>query len=131
MSKYPDIVVREVLETYKSTRNSPFKTARLCGINVAQVFEIVDANQDKVAEATERFGGKGRPEMEPYLVARRKVTDREWDNSLPEIVQARADYEAGTHTMATGRDGSWLLLYSIPLRRRVEAQPGYFSECAA
>lgn len=130
MAKFSEEVVKDVLATYKQTRNSPFKTARKCGIDVADVFAIIDDNQERLKSATEHNGGKGRPELINFAVARRRADDRQWDNKDEAIVKARADYEAGTHEMATGRDGQWLILYSIPRRRREPNRDGYFlPEC--
>ena len=123
---YSTEIVADVLRTYRQTRNSPFKTARLCGIEVADVFAIVDTNQGKLDAAHEHNGGLGREELIPYTVSRRRADDRSWDNTEPAIVKARADFEAGTHEMATGRDGKWLILYSIPRRRREPNRDGYF-----
>lgn len=62
--------------------------------------------------------------MQQFAVARKKA-DQPWDNSVEAIDAARNAYEAGTHIMATGRDGDWLILYSIP-QRRVTPRPGCF-----
>lgn len=123
-------IENEILIAHQKTR-SPHKTATLVGVDVGQVFEVLKKLAPKTGRATPRFGGKGRPELEPFAVARRLAMDRGWDNKQPEIEQARTDYEAGTHDMATGRDGDWLILYSVPLKRRVPNREGYFTmECA-
>lgn len=119
-------IIDEVLRVYRKTRQSPFKTSRLTGITVDKVFQIVDDNRDKLAEALERHGGLGRPELQDYTVARRRVTERGWDNKDEAIAQARLDYENGTHEMATGRDGTWLILYSIPRSKKIKGREGYF-----
>jgi hypothetical protein len=121
----PEIEI-EVIRIYQQTRRSPFKTARQVGVPVQDVFDIVARNKEQLESSGERFGGEGRPDIKPYTVARRRVAERGWDNSLPEIIQARAEYEAGTHEMATGRDGAWLILYSIPRARKVAPRKGYF-----
>ena len=119
-------IIAEILAEYKRCR-SPFKTAKAVGVDVAQVWSVIDTNKDKLSTFEERHGGRGRPDMEKHLVATRRATDRGWENSQPEIAAARAAYEAGTHEMATGRDGAWLLLYSIPRRYPVTGRDGYFT----
>lgn len=126
MVNQPPEVVQEVLRVYRKTRNSPFKTSRICAVPVADVFAIVDQYKDKVESAQERYGGEGRPELYPFTVARRKANVPGWDNTDREIAIARANYEAGTHEMVTGRDGAWLILYSIPRRNKAKGREGYF-----
>lgn len=123
MSLGPEII-EDVLLEYKRTR-SPFRTANLTGLEVSVVWGIIEEHTEKLSAYPERNGGFGRPELEQHIVVRRKVTTREWDNTDPAVAKARADYEAGTHEMATGRDGGWLILYSIP-RKRVQPRPNYF-----
>lgn len=117
-------VVEDVLVEYKRTR-SPFRTAKNTGLDASSVWAIIEANSDRLTSFQERHQGQGRPEIQKYLVARRKVTTREWDNAEPTIAKARSDYEAGTHELATGRDGGWLLMYSIP-RKKTAPRPNYF-----
>jgi hypothetical protein len=111
-------IIDEVLFEYKRTR-SPFRTATNVGLDTAMVWKIIEDNADKLSAHPERNGGQGRPEIIQFIVARRRVTAREWDNQSQDIAEARAKYELGTHDMATGRDGCWLILYSIPLKRAV------------
>ena len=117
-------VIDDVLHEYRRTR-SPFRTATATGIDVKLVWQIVDQHSDKLSSFSERNGGLGRPEMQRYLVARRQVTARQWDNDLPEIAKARANYESGTIEMMTGRDGGWLILYAIP-RKKTSPRQDYF-----
>ncbi|MGN6819304.1 MAG: hypothetical protein ACTHJR_11610 [Sphingomonas sp.] len=117
-------IIDDVLREYRRTR-SPFKTSRATGIGVNDVWNIINDHQDKLGPFEQRWGGDGRPELRPYVVAKRQANDSSWDNTLPEIAQARQDYEAGTHEMCTGRDGSVLILYSIPRRTR-DPRPDYF-----
>lgn len=118
-------VVEDIISEYRRTR-SPFKTANACGVDVAVVWKVIDENKDRMSIYEERFGGKGRPELEQHLVASRRATDREWDNDDRGIIGARKAFEAGTHLMATGRDGQWLLLYCIPRTGAKDPKPNYF-----
>jgi hypothetical protein len=72
----------------------------------------------------EQYGGYGRPELREFLVGRKRAHEV-WDNNDPVIAQARAHYELGTCDMCTGRDGDWLLLYSIP-NKKLKPRPDYF-----
>ena len=127
--------VAEVLRVYHASSRSPFKTGRALNISTAEVFAVLDhageaATGRRGCVAEERHGGHGRPELAKYLVARRQASaSGGWDYDDPEIAAARENYEAGTHEMATGRDGSWLLLYSIPRRYRAPDREGFFTQC--
>ena len=124
MEPTPEIV-EEVLNSYRRLR-SPYKVARECGYEPRVVWSIIDQHADTVALPQERFGGEGRPEMHIYLVARMKPGASGWDNEDGSIALARQRYCDGTHDMATGRDGRWLLLYSIPLKKAISARPDFF-----
>lgn len=117
-------LLEDILLEYKRTR-SPYKIAKALGIDTRVVWEVLEEHSDRLTTRIERFGGFGRPEMQQFMVARRMVSTREWDNQSPEIAVARQRYEAGTHNMMTGRDGGWLILYSQPNKRKVP-RPNYF-----
>lgn len=119
-----DEIIEDVLLEYKRTR-SPFRTANLTGLDASVVWSIIEEHSNKLTAYPERHGGYGRFEVEKYIVARRTVTSRSWDNTDPAIADARLSYEAGTHELATGRDGGWLILYAIP-RKKVTPRPNYF-----
>lgn len=104
---------------------SPSKVSRMLGIDLREILPIADelSGTPRVVRQ-EAHGGYGRPELREFLVARKRAHES-WDNSVPAIAAARLDYELGTHNMATGRDGDWLLLYSIPNRKPVP-RPDYF-----
>jgi hypothetical protein len=118
----------EILAEYAKNpqRFSPFRTAKALGVPIQDVMATVDKSKDLTARMTVRFDGYGRPEMQDYFVARRRAMAQGWDNNEEVIAQARANFEEGTHDMATGRDGPWLILYAIP-RRRKTPRPGYFN----
>ena len=114
----------EVIAEYRRVR-SPYKVANNLGFDVKEVWAVIDANPDAAVQNREHSGGKGRPDLQRYIVASAKAGER-WDNDDPSIVLARQKFCAGTHTMATHRDGSMKFLLSIPLRWPAPAQPDYF-----
>jgi hypothetical protein len=115
----------EIIREFRQTK-SPFKVSNKVGVSVAEVFAVIENHEDKLTVVPERHGGEGRPEIRDSLIAKRKATEREWNNSDPKIVEARRNYEKGTHIMATGRDGAWLLLYSFKRIGRPDPLPDYF-----
>lgn len=110
-------------ELYK--HRSPSKVARNLGISIRDVLSVDEelSGRPRIVRE-ERFEGLGRPELRQFTVARKRAM-AVWDVADPNIVEAREAYEAGTHDMATGRDGDWLILYSFPLRKS-QPRPNYF-----
>lgn len=124
MTVTPEIE-EEILAKYRQTR-SPFKTAHAVGVDISVVFEVIDTKSDQLAAVQERHGGMGRPEMQPFIVARRRANQPTWGSDDEKVIEARENYEKGTHIMATGRDGAWLILYSVPRKGRPDPMPDYF-----
>lgn len=116
---------KDILEEY-AKHGSLFKTARKLKIEVLYVSEIIKANPNLPAPNLSecRWDGFGDPDKQKHLVARMPATEV-WDNTIPEVAEAREQFEAGTHDMATGRDGPFILLYSFPRAVR-QPRPNYF-----
>lgn len=114
----------EVLAEYRRVR-SPYKVANNLGFDVKDVWSVIDDNPDAAVQNREHSGGQGRPDLRKYFVASTRCAER-WDNEEEGVALARARVCAGTHTMATHRDGGTKFLLSIPLRQRVPPQPDYF-----
>lgn len=117
---------KDIRDEY-ATHRSLFKTARKFDVTVEYVNSVV---QSQVVEQTPdmstcEFEGFGDPEKKRFLVAR-SLAAGSWDNKRPEVADARAKFEAGTHNMATGRDGPYLLLYLFP-RAVPQPRPNYFT----
>jgi hypothetical protein len=118
-------LVAEVLAEFRRVRGSPFKIANNLGLSVATVWAILDANPDAAVQTIERWDGEGRPDLREFFVAKARCADK-WDENDDGVQLARDRFCAGTHTMATHRDGSVKFLCSIPLKRRLPPQPDYF-----
>lgn len=130
MTDYPEADVEaEIIKAFLKWR-SPFRVANYVGIGIATAYKVLEkhphltANTDKSA-FPETNGGLGRPSLQPFAVARKRVTAA-WDNTQEAIIEARLDYDAGTHEMFTGRDGDFLTLYSKPRRVPVNRE-SYFA----
>lgn len=113
----------DIREEY-AKHHSIFKTARALKITLDRVTSVVGQENFHVDRQPPRFGGRGRPELEKFIMATKNANEP-WDNNLSELRQARARYEAGTHEMCSGRDGDNIILYCIP-RAVVEPRLGYF-----
>lgn len=114
----------EILAEYRRVR-SPYKVANNLKLDVKDVWAVIDENPDAAVQNQEHSGGEGRADLRRFIVATSKASER-WDNDEPGVALARDRYCAGTHTMATHRDGATKFLCSIPLRRAVAPQPDYF-----
>ena len=125
MSVTPEIEA-DILRAHGANpkRFSPFKVAKQVGATIGEVLAVV--NKHKAVEVR-HDGQVERPELGRFIVASRRVAAGSWDNTDPGVAQARRNYEAGTHDMATYRDGPWLHLCSFPLMRPRRARPGFFT----
>lgn len=117
---------KDIKEEYAKHR-SLFKTAKRLDVTIDYVISVVgeETVEDLPDTSTCAFDGYGDPSKRQYLVAR-SLAKETWDNDRPEVTEARAKYEAGTHDLATGRDGPWVLLYAFP-KAVVTPRPGYFT----
>lgn len=122
----PKVIDQEIREEYANHR-SLFKTAKKLGLDISYVKLVVESMPEEVKPDLTacRWDGFGDPEKKQFLVARNPA-DRSWDNNRPEVSDAREAFEAGTHDMATGRDGPFLLLYMFPRAVRTP-RPNYFN----
>lgn len=117
---------KDILEEY-SKHNSLFKTAKKLSVSMEYVNDVIKENNEpeEVNFSLNEEDNLGLDRMRRYLVAKNPATSS-WDNTRPEIAEARKKYEEGTHDMVTDRDGDWLLLYSVPLAVK-RPKPNYFT----
>lgn len=115
----------DIQEEY-AKHGSLFKTAKKLGVKVDYVASVVEDNDVPVKPDTStcEFEGFGDPEKKKHLMARSLATES-WDNTRPEVAEARKRFEEGTHGLNIGRDGPWLLLYSFPQAVKTP-RPDYF-----
>jgi repressor of nif and glnA expression len=106
-------------------RFSAIRIAKSVGATMAEVKAVVNRYRAQVLNETS--GAITRAELEVYITAARRVTEHGWNNADEGVIAARRAFEAGTHDMATYRDGPWLYLCSFPLSRRRPPRPGYFT----
>lgn len=117
-------VWEEIATDLRKTRGATSRTAKNLGYDIRLVLQVAEAENEPRIVREEKYGGLGRPELRDYAVARKKAW-QVWDNTQPALAKARAEFEEGSHEMVTGRDGDWLILYSIP-RRVPLPRPDYF-----
>jgi hypothetical protein len=108
----------EIARDLRKTR-APARTAK----NL--VLDVMEDERQPRPFREEKYGGLGRPEIQQYIVDRKRPWEI-WANTTDPVLTARNQYEAGTHEMATGRDGDWLILYSIPRKTVAKDRQNYF-----
>lgn len=117
-------VREEIARDLRKTR-APARTAKNLAYPIRLVLEVVEEEKQPRPFREEKYEGLGLPNMQQYIVARKRPWEL-WDNKVDPVLTARADYEAGTHEMLTGRDGDWLILYSIPRKVVAKDRQNYF-----
>lgn len=114
-----------VMDTLRDNKGDIPRTAHHLGMSEAQI-RWVDVIVNKKFDLT--VVGKGRPELQPYIVA---IRDRNfepvWDNDNPKIIKARELYDEGVVELTTGIDGDNMILYAIPRRFKDIDRLPYFS----
>lgn len=106
-------------------RFSPFKVSRQVGTSVAEVLRIVNEKVEGRAPPA-LHTRRDRVDLADYIIASRRVSDGCWDNDSEAVRSARAAVCAGTHTMATHRNGDWQYLCLFRLQRPIAPNPTYF-----
>jgi hypothetical protein len=118
-----ELLDQDIREEFAKHR-SPFRVCRQLDVSLDRVRRVIGEQAPSNTKNIARFGGRGRPELEKFAVARKNVNES-WDNNSVELINARSSYEAGTHEMCQGRDGDTIIQYSIP-RTIIEPRPNYF-----
>lgn len=124
-----DVMDQEIRDLVKKFGLDLSKIANRIGwppLLVKAALVRMDLYNDEKCQFTERHGGYGRPEIRDFLVARRRAHGEWLDKDQGAIEEARVKYDKGLSEIATGRDGSFILLYSIPRKKPVKRSP-YFS----
>lgn len=76
----------------------------------------------------EYLEGWGRPSMHPHIISRRNVNWAKWPSEdLQRIHEHKRLHDEGKVTMCQGRDGEWLIQYSIPNQMPVRRETYFFS----
>ena len=122
---------QEIINLVKKYGPDPRKIVKALGYSLVKAkHKIIALNlQDGYQTVfTERHGGFGRPELQPFIISRRKAMNPKWPPcDLQKITVARHKFDRGEIEMPTGRDGDWYILYSIPRSKVDKHRRPYFS----
>lgn len=119
--------IRRELESTK-LRISPVKIATRYGVPIPLVrFIMQEMPSPNTAFTKHSTDGWGKDSLRPFLIAR-KIAGEAWPSSYDSNIEAARDqYDAGVTEMFQGRDGDFILLYSMPRKRPANRICPYFS----
>jgi hypothetical protein len=107
--------MKSVLE---ETRN-PHEIARRLKITVEKARESL-SNEDLTY-----LPGWGKVALQKYILDRRHCMWAQW--TAQDLIHVhRRMHDRGEITLCHGRDGDWILLYAMPVRKKVSREP-YFT----
>lgn len=110
------------------------KTARVLGIDYFDLVKRLHPSNESMRQLTIPKGGYpedittlGKPGMESYVIAVKKITYNWPVQFMNAIHNARRKYDDGTHEMCqeTRSDG-WIVLYLIPRKHPDKNRQPYF-----
>lgn len=115
----------KIADLYRKHGGDRNAVARELGISVGTVGELTDRVHVPLMGVTyiddcwPRPATLGRPRLRQYMISSRHVSEIGWPRKDRGAIEAaRASYDAGTHELCQGREGSFMVLYSIPRRKR-------------
>lgn len=118
---------QDILNEY-AKHHSLYKTAQKLGVQINYIKSVIDSyefDQDEPTDEESIANHNGDPAKRRFLVGK-ILANSSWDNSEPNIADARRKFEDGTHNLGTGRDGPYILLYCFPQIKRTP-RPNYFT----
>lgn len=120
--KVTQSLIDDIQTELKSVRANPVRIATKFGVPASMIRFIMQETPSPTTKYVQHSDdGWGRYELRDYVVTRCVAGDGWGGNSVKAIAKARTDYDAGTHEMCQGRDGDFLILYSIP-RKAVDKE---------
>lgn len=110
----------KILEALQTSRN-PHEIAEALDVKVADVRTVMRNCE------LEDLPGWGNPKLQPWIISRRRA----WEGSWPTRHAARLSdhkrmHDQGTTTMCQGRDGDYIIQYSILSRRPIKRAAYFF-----
>jgi hypothetical protein len=127
--------VSRVRESYTRNNGNIHAVARELGISAEECRRVFPQHRAVLREPedpTPARDKQGRPDvgrkaLRDRIVSVRHVQSGGWpDADRAAITGARRRYDNGTHDMATGREGPWLILYSWKRRKPVKPRHYFY-----
>lgn len=110
-------------EVYDENGGDPVKVAAALGLSPNELAARLTLAPVPVVSRRKPPADIGKPYFRAHIVAVRHAEHPLWPKEAEaKIEEARAKYEAGTHTICQGRDRDWFVLYCVPLKKRVGAR---------
>lgn len=117
------LTLEQLRDIYDECGGDPVKVSARLGISATELAERASLAPASNPRRREPPADLGQPYFRQHIVSVRHVDRPEWPKEdLSKIEDARAKYEAGTHTICQNRDRNFFVLYCVPLRQRVGAR---------
>lgn len=109
---------KDILDLLKQHNSNYDKVSMISRLTVEQV-KCIDVVINEKFNYTK--AGRGRPEMEKYIVAiRHRDTTCGWDNDDERIKAARELHDSGEVEITQAYDGLNAIMYAIPRHTKIE-----------
>lgn len=108
-----------ILQLLEETRH-PYRIQEEVQVTLSQVRKVMKDNPVELP-------GWGRLSLQPYIISRRGIWAGDWPSEdRGRILEHRRLHDQGRTTMCQGRDGQFILQYSIPTQRPVRRNPYFY-----
>jgi hypothetical protein len=112
----------EIIELYRASGGDISKVAKELGVRPSDIrreitpaapvaTDLIEDHHPQPARDNNGFYALGRVNLRKYIVSKRHALGLWPEADRKTLAQARQDYDAGTHVMVQGRDGSWIIQY--------------------
>lgn len=110
----------KILEALQKSRN-PHDIAENLGVKVSDV-RLVMRNHE-----LEELQGWGKPHLQEWIVSRRRAWEPSWPSRHnSRLTDHKRMHDQGSTTMCQGRDGDYIIQYSILSQRPIKRAAYFF-----
>lgn len=125
--KITDSLIKEIQTELLAFRANPVRIATKLGVPVALVRFISNETPSGTSDFTvHSTDGWGRTELRDFVVTR-KAAIGDWSPEDKALLEGIRDaYDNGTHELAQGRDGNFIIQYAFPRNKKAKRTYRYF-----
>lgn len=132
--KVTQTLIDDITAELKVARANPVKIAAKYGVAPSFVRYIMNELPNPVTSFTVHSeDGWGREDIRDFIVTR-KIAGNDWSQEDRKLMEdQRALYDEGVVELTQGRDGDFIIQYSIPRKKKAARLAPYFvigEECA-
>jgi len=105
-----------------ATNRNPYEIQLRTGKRLSEI-------RQAILEEDDPLQGWGRLSLQPYIISRRRAGAPSWPpEHAPLLIEHKTLHDQGKTFMCQGRDGDWIIQYSIPARKKPKPQPYFYGE---